>query len=356
MTAARALSPAARALLADLQGVNAMGEGSLKSWGSRRRPQLTLTQVEARADELVDAGLVAREMRRDGRAVYRARERSPEPPPASVKKATKRRGLYAPSSGDFVTVESEELPDGRVAYRVKEKPPESPPAPEPGYDWIPNSTGAAGPFYGVDRSPEPKKKAKKSPVVYVNRCAVCGRDDGAPGRCAFCHELGYEEPEAPAPCAECTRLAEALLSWERLWGKDGSDLAAMEARVQEANEERDRALRALAEQLQVTTPPLSLALSPNAQDALAVLSTTRGTSPGEIATRSRILRRSVPHALAELRAAGVAIETTPGLWRRRLWATTIPTPDTPPWRGSSPSRTGSVACSGPGNAAPRKRR
>ncbi len=222
MTAA--LGAPARALLADLQGVNAMGEGSLKSWGSKRRPQLPLSRVEALALELVDAGLATREVLSDGRSKYRARERSPEPPPVEV-----------------VT--------------------------EPGYDWIPNSTGAAGPFYGVDRSPEPKKKAKKSPVVYVNRCAVCGRDDGAPGRCAFCHELGYEEPEAPAPCAECARtatdlagilgahadeswvgllagvraavderdrLAEALLSWERQWGVNGTDLAAMEARVQEA--------------------------------------------------------------------------------------------------------------------------
>jgi hypothetical protein len=126
---------------------------------------------------------------------------------------------------------------------------------------------------------------------------------------------------APAPCAECARLAEALLSWERQWGRDGTDLAAMEERVRTAETrlaqvtaERDQLAAALVKTAPPEPPP---SLSPNATAALGVLSTSRGTSPHEIATRSRILRRSVPHALAELRAAGVAIETTPGLWRRR---------------------------------------
>jgi hypothetical protein len=207
-----------------------MGEGSLKAWGSKRRPQLTLTQVETRADELVDAGLVTREMRPDGRAVYRARERSPESPPVEV-----------------VT--------------------------EPG--WIPR-VDATGSFFGVARS-------------------------------------------EPTPCAQCDRMAEALLSWERLWGVNGSDLAAMEARVQEANEERDRALRALAEQLQATTPPAHPVASTvyGAQLALDVLATTRGASRREVATRAGISLASAGKALAALATEGLAYESTPGLWRRR---------------------------------------
>jgi hypothetical protein len=233
MTAA--LSPVARALLAWLQERPAAGEGSLKTWGQTRRPQLTLTQVEVRAAELVDAGLVTREVKADGRAIYRAATLAPRVEPAPVEVVT-----------------------------------------EPG--WIPR-VDAAGSFFGVARS-------------------------------------------EPAPCAECNRLAEALLSWEDLWGVNGTDLAAMEARIEEAETrlaqvtaERDQlAARAPAEP---ATPEPPSSLSPNAQGALAILSTTRGTSPHEIATRSRILRRSVPHALAELRAAGLAYESTPGLWRRR---------------------------------------
>jgi hypothetical protein len=230
-----ALSPVARALLADLQGQPAMGEGSLKAWGSKRRPQLTLTQVEARAAELVDAGLVTREVKADGRSIYRAATLAPRVEPAPVEVVT-----------------------------------------EPA--WIPR-VDAEGSFYGIARS-------------------------------------------EPAPCARCDQLAEALLSWEDLWGVNGTDLAAMEARIEEA-ETRLAQVTAERDQLAARTPaePTSpeppSSLSPNALGALAILSTTRGTSPHEIATRSRILRRSVPHALAELRAAGVAIESTPGLWRRR---------------------------------------
>ncbi len=261
--AARTLSPPARALLAWLQERPAAGEGSLKAWGQARRPSLTLTQVEVRAAELVEAGLATREVKADGRSIYRAATLAPRAEPAPVEVVT-----------------------------------------EPG--WIPR-VDAAGSFFGVARS-------------------------------------------EPAPCAECARLAEALLSWERQWGVNGTDLAAMEARIRVAERERDearaaeratkrqdvasyvRAEEATTRLAQVTaerdqlaarapaepTPPEPpTSLSPNAQGALAILSTTRGTSPHEIATRSHILRRSVPHALAELRAAGLAYESTPGLWRRR---------------------------------------
>jgi len=238
-----ALSPVARALLAWLQERPAAGEGSLKSWGQTRRPQLTLTQVEVRAAELVDAGLVTREVKADGRSIYRAATLAPRAEPAPVEVVT-------------------------------EPSPTPPPASE------------AKP-----------KKAAKNPVP---------------------QKVIVEE----APCARCDQLAEALLSWEDLWGVNGTDLAAMEARIEEAETrlaqvtaERDQlAARAPAEP---TSPEPPSSLSPNATAALEILSTTRGTSPHEIATRSRILRRSVPHALAELRAAGVAIESTPGLWRRR---------------------------------------
>jgi len=243
---ARTLSPVARALLAWLQERPAAGEGSLKAWGQTRRPQLTLTQVETRAAELVDAGLVTREVKADGRSIYRAATLAPRAEPAPVEVVTE-------------------------------------PSPTP--------------------PPASTKKARKAPPAAT-----------------------------PAPCARCDQLAEALLSWERLWGVNGTDLAAMEARVQEAERERSEALEivaALTREVadlrryrdhltrEVTPPEPPSSLSPNAQDALAILSTTRGTSPHEIAIRSRILRRSVPHALAELRAAGVAFESTPGLWRRR---------------------------------------
>lgn len=317
MTAA--LSPVASALLAWLQERPAAGEGSLKAWGQGRRPSLTLTQVEVRAGELVDAGLATRELRPDGRAVYRARERAPEPAPVEV---------------------------------VTEPEPTPPPA--------------------------SVKKVRKAPPVESRLEPLTDEDR---------HQIAAQLLELRA---ERDRFAEALLSWERLWGRDGTDLAAMEERIQTAERERDearaeadraaadlvaaraegRALRRqdaasyahagelqerltdalklydsmcaeLAEVLgadadipgtflvararerlaaqitQTPTPEPPPTLSPNAKGALAVLSTTRGVSPGEIATRSRILRRAVPHALAELRAAGVAVETTPGLWRRR---------------------------------------
>lgn len=340
-----ALSPVARALLAWLQERPAAGEGSLKSWGQTRRPSLTLTQVEVRAAELVDTGLVTREVRPDGRSVYRARERNPEPPPVEV---------------------------------VTEPSPTPPPA--------------------------SVKKAKKSPIVYVNQCSVCGRKDGAPGRCAFCHELGYEEPEAPevpAPCAECTRLAEALLSWERLWGVNGTDLAAMEERVQTAERERDearaaerglqrqdvtsyvRAEEATARLAQVTAerdqlaaalakakaatptptpaepalsalarlpveqrrlvglalqelslealggalgaaraeafaarPDLAPRLSENAAAVLKILSPDRGQTPREIGKKSGINQHSVHSALRSLEKRGLATNATYGFWRR----------------------------------------
>ena len=210
MTAA--LSPAARALLAWLQERPAAGENSLRAWGIKRHPQLTITQVEVRAAELIEANLVTRELRPDGRAIYRAATLAPRAEPAPV---------------DVVT--------------------------------------------------------------------------------------------EPAPCAQCDRMAEALLSWERLWGVNGSDLAAMEARVQEANEERDRALRALAEQLQATTPPAHPVASTvyGAQLALDVLATTRGASRREVATRAGISLASAGKALAALATEGLAYESTPGLWRRR---------------------------------------
>jgi hypothetical protein len=301
MTAA--LKPVARDLLAWLQGRPAAGEGSLKSWGQGRRPSLTLTQVEVRAAELVDTGLVTREVRPDGRSVYRARERSPEPPPVEV---------------------------------VTE------PSPTP----LPASV----------------KKVRKAPPV-------------APAA-------------TPPPCAECTRLAEALLSRERLWGRDGTDLAAMEARIQEANEERDEAraeadkaaadlaaaraaglalrrqdaasyahagelqerltdaLRLyesmcaeLAELLgestdipgtflvarvrdrlagKATSPsPPAPSAAYGVQLALDALSTSRGTSRREVATRAGISLHSAGKALAALAAEGLAYESTPGLWRRR---------------------------------------
>jgi len=261
--AARTLSPAARALLADLQGQPAMGEGSLKAWGSRRRPQLTLTQVETRAAELVEANLVTRELRPDGRSIYRARERTPEPPPVEV----------------VTTLE---------------------PSPTP--------------------PPASVKRARKAPSV---------------------------APEAPAPCAECTRLAEALLSWEDLWGVNGTDLAAMEARIEEAEtraaqaearvgdiSEGNRDLRAqlieareklmavmderdrLAGKVTTPAPPVASPVY-GAQLALDVLATTRGTSRREVATRAGISLASAGKALAALAAEGLAYESTPGLWRRR---------------------------------------
>lgn len=236
MTAA--LSPVARGLLAWLQERPAAGEGSLKSWGQGRRPSLTLTQVETRAAELVEANLVTRELRPDGRAVYRARERSPEPPPVEV---------------------------------VTEPTP----------------------------PPASMKKARK----------------------------------APAPCAECARLAESLLSWERLWGVNGTDLAAMEARIQTAERERDEAraahardliaARARIEQLaaQVTraAPPSPPAPSAayGVQLALDALSTSRGVSRREVATRAGISLHSAGKALAALAGEGLAYESTPGLWRRK---------------------------------------
>jgi hypothetical protein len=227
-----ALSAPARALLAWLQERPAAGEGSLKAWGQTRRPSLTLTQVEVRAGELVEADLVTREIKADGRAVYRARERSPEPPPVEV----------------ITTLE---------------------PSPTP--------------------PPASVKRARKAPPAAT-----------------------------PEPCATCDQLASALLSWEQQWGPEGSDLMAMEERVQTAERERSEAMDLVAALTRdLADARAEATLSPNAKGALAILSTTRGTSPGEIATRSRILRRSVPHALAELRAAGVAVETTPGLWRRR---------------------------------------
>jgi hypothetical protein len=248
MTAA--LKPVARDLLAWLQGRPAAGEGSLKSWGQGRRPSLTLTQVEVRAAELVDTGLVTREVRPDGRSVYRARERSPEPPPVEV-----------------VTT------------------------PEPSPTPLPASV----------------KKVRKAPPV-------------APAA-------------TPPPCAECTRLAEALLSWERLWGRDGTGLAAMEERIQIAERERDDAraahardliaARARIEQLaaqvtQATSPsPPAPSAAYGVQLALDALSTSRGTSRREVATRAGISLHSAGKALAALAAEGLAYESTPGLWRRR---------------------------------------
>jgi enoyl-CoA hydratase/carnithine racemase len=277
MTAA--LSPVARALLAWLQERPAAGEGSLKTWGQTRRPQLTLTQVEVRAAELVDAGLVTREVKADGRAIYRAATLAPRVEPAPVEVVT-------------------------------EPSPTPPPASE------------AKP-----------KKAAKNPVPQKVICGGCGKLDVCNGdpSCPSCADYMLRSArETGAKLAavvvdreeEIARLAEALLSWERLWGVNGTNLTAMEARIEEAETrlaqvtaERDQlAARAPAEP---TPPEPPTSLSPNAQGALAILSTTRGTSPHEIATRSRILRRSVPHALAELRAAGLAYESTPGLWRRR---------------------------------------
>jgi hypothetical protein len=353
-----ALSPVARALLAWLQERPAAGEGSLKSWGQGRRPQLTLTQVEVRAAELVEANLVTREIKADGRAVYRAATLAPRAEPAPVEVTTDLTTLHAwgqellahlrtvpkASIADLAAWGLAHAPslelhqvEGLVDELVKSKKVtfeasrsgnrrvyRAVPAQvvtEPG--WIPR-TDNAGPFYAIDRSPE------------------------------------------PAPCARCDQLAEALLSWERLWGVDGTDLAAMEKRIVDAErerdeaearanavekerdilkedirfvrmnnlsanvelgqvarrlaaveKERDEAIQVVSGLAQVTTPEPPPSLSPNALGALAILSTTRGADVGEIATRSRILRRSVPHALAELRAAGVAVESTPGLWRRR---------------------------------------
>ena len=148
---------------------------------------------------------------------------------------------------------------------------------EPG--WTPN-TGAAGSFFGVARS-------------------------------------------EPAPCAECTRLAEALLSWERLWGVNGTDLAAMEARVQEAETraaqvtaERDQLAAALAK-AKAPTPAEPAGLSPSALVVLEALATTRGTSRREVATRTGFAPATVTRALRSLAAEGSAYESTPCLWRRR---------------------------------------
>lgn len=301
MTAA--LSPVTRDLLAWLQERPAAGEGSLKSWGQGRRPQLTLTQVEVRAAELVDANLVTREVKADGRSVYRAKERAPEPAPVEV------------------TTE-----------------------PEP--EWIP-SLAPVEPFYGVDRSPEP------APVEVVT------------------------EPEpSPAPCAECARMAEALRSWERQWGPEGTDLAAMEARVQTAEQERDEALEVVAaltrdldearavlaktkapasaepalsalarlpaEQRRIVglalqelslealggalgaaraeafaaRPDLAPRLSENATAVLEILSPDRGQTPREIGKKAGINQHSVHSALRSLEKRGLATNATYGFWRR----------------------------------------
>jgi hypothetical protein len=365
-----ALSAPARALLADLQGVNAMGEGFLKSWGSKRRPQLPLSRVEALALELVDAGLATREVLSDGRSKYRARERSPEPPPVEVvtepvslttlhawgkELLAHLRSVPEAKTADLAAWGAAHVPplelhqveglvdelikSGKVASEVKRGGPRRDRVryravpvevvTEPG--WIPR-VDAEGSFFGVARS-EPawhggSGRRKKAPPVAPEApahgfCDACGAVVVPPqDLCEDC---------APHACAECARLAEALLSWERLWGPEGTDLAAMEERIRTAERERDEARAAALAKTTTPVPPPSL--SPNAFAALAILSTSRGTSPHEIAARSRILRRSVPHALAELRAAGVAIETTPGLWRRKLWVTS-PTPVTPPWRAT----------------------
>ncbi len=363
--AARALSPAARALLDWLQERPAAGEGSLKAWGQTRRPQLTLTQVEVRAAELVEANLVTREIRPNGMAIYRARERAPEPPSVEV---------------------------------VTE------------VGWIPN-TGAAGPFYGVDRSPEPAwhggsgRRKKAAPVApeAPAPCAECTRmaesrlepltdqdrhqiaaeilelraerdraiQDKARLADGLAHALGMDAGH-PMPLSmlaslriviaageaareERDRLAEALLSWERQWGRDGTDLAAMEERVRTAETrlaqvtaERDQLAAALAKTTPPEPPPT---LSPNAQNVLAALSMNRGASPNELGRRARVLFRSVPAALEELRRHRLAHESTPGLWRRKLWATDPPDASTAPAPCPSTPRFASASAPAPGAPA-----
>jgi hypothetical protein len=325
MTAA--LSPVARALLAWLQERPAAGEGSLKTWGQTRRPQLTLTQVEVRAAELVEANLATREVKADGRAIYRARERSPEPPPVEV---------------------------------VTEPSPTPPPA-----------------------SVTKPKKAAKNPVSQKVICGGCGKLDVCNGdpSCPSCADSTLRNArETGAKLAavvvdreeEIARLAEALLSWERQWGWDGTDLAAMEARIEEAETrlaqvtaERDQlaaamananatpapapaepALSALArlpveqrrlvglalQELSIEAlggalgaaraeafaarPDLGPRLSENAAAVLEVLSPDRGQTPREIGKKVQVNQNSVHTALRSLEKHGLATNATYGFWRR----------------------------------------
>lgn len=255
------LPGAARDLLAALQAQPAMSEGSLKAWGRQRRPQIPFSRVEGIAMGLVDAGLATVEVKPDGLSVYRAATPAPRAEPAPVEVTTSLTTLHAWGQELFEWLR-----------------------------WLPEASTADLHAWGAAHVPPltpDQVEEIANELVKAKKATVEVKPGGKRGTGLVVYRAAPVKLTAPpAPCVECAALTR--------------DLIAARVRIEQ-----------LSAQITQAT------LSPNAKDALAVLSTTRGTSPGEIATRSRILRRAVPHALAELRAAGVAVETTPGLWRRR---------------------------------------
>jgi hypothetical protein len=250
-----------------------MGEGSLKAWGSRRRPSLTLTQVETRAAELIEANLATREIRPDGRAIYRARERSPKPAPVEV----------------VTTLELSPTPPPASVKRARKAPaPEAPP---------PSITKPRG------AGPEA-------------------------GKCAWCRERRHDvweradlEEKLATTLAEVDRLASALLSWEQQWGPTGSErvtlasaLVRTEGRLAAVELERDQLAAALQK---VRAPePRPADLSPAQTAVLGVLSPDRGTTRGEITRRSGQHYNTVGTALQALLARGLVYQSSPLMWRR----------------------------------------
>ena len=306
-----------RSLLATLQGRPAMGDGSLRGWGSEQRPPVGPSTADTLALELVQEGLATREVRPDGRAIYRPTQRTPEPPPVEA---------------------SPTPPPASVARRVQ-RPEHVRPAPAP--------------------SPAP---VEEEPVLIAGDAAPT--PEPVRGRlCAECERLRTRLAEAEVRVAElaaeathATRRAEA---WQGEADRLSLERDALQKQLATVTAERDDALRERDDlRRRLETPPeeapaLSLpfvdrltteqralagcalrelaglllggpsaedvakprsAITPLRERVLAAL-TREGQTPAEISAKSGVTYNNTSSTLRHLKAMGLVVNRTYGLWR-----------------------------------------
>lgn len=310
-----------RSLLATLQGRPAMGDGSLRVWGSEQRPPVGPSTAETLALELVQEGLATREVRPDGRAIYRPTQRTPEPPPVEA---------------------SPTPPPASVARRVQRGTP------------IPEYVRPAP-------APAPSPAPVEEPVLIAGDAAPPSAL--APLTDSDRHQIAATLLELRARVAELEGAASAAqgesLALRMQLDQMRVALAGAQAEAERLRQERDDALRERDDlRRRLETPPaeapaLSLpfvdrltteqralagcalrelaglllggpsaedvvkprsAITPLRERVLAAL-TREGQTPAEISAKSGVPYNNTSSTLRHLKAMGLVVNRTYGLWR-----------------------------------------
>ena len=316
-----------RSLLATLQGRPAMGDGSLRVWGSEQRPPVGPSTAETIALALVAEGLASREERPDGRAIYRPTQRAPEPPPVEA---------------------SPTPPPASVARRVQRPAPAPAPSPAPveeepvliAGDAAPPS--ALAPLTDGDRHQIAATLLElRARVAELESAASTAQGESL----ALCIQLDQVRIALAGAQAEAERLRQELdastkrsAAWRREAERLLDEVSDLRRRQETQPAEApalslpffDRltaeqralagcALRDLAGILlggpsaEDVARPRS-AITPLRERVLAAL-TREGQTPAEIAAKSGVPYNNTSSTLRHLKAMGLVVNRTYGLWR-----------------------------------------